>query len=336
MARRGRRLVTVTGLIISGVFLYLAFRDLQPEQFFASLQNVNPLLVLLAVPVYFAAVAVIALRWQYLLRSIKHVPVVALTELVTICYMGNGIYPLRAGEALRIYLLRRNHQVPLASATITAMIERALDGLVMLAFILFSLSIIDFQAPEIDAIVTVASPLFIFVMLAFFFMAANPLLLRRIVGVLRAYLPQVWRERVAKISEDVIMSLAALRRPNHLIGAVLSTFATWAIEAGVYWIVMFAFGLNLSFAAALLVIGAVNLAGAVSAAPGQVGVYEFVVSTILIAMGVPPAVAAGYAIVVHLVIWIPTTTVGFALLVRQGMGWAEIANARELEQRLAN
>ena len=110
---------------------------------------------------------------------------------------------------------------------------------------------------------------------------------------------------------------------------------TWAIEAAVYWIVMFAFGLDLSFAVALLVIGTVNLAGIISASPGQVGVYEFVVSTILIAVGIPAAVAASYAIVVHLVIWVPTTLLGFLLLLRQGMRFADIKRAGELEQALS-
>ena len=334
MRRGSRRVAIAVGMIISAVFLFLTFRDLKPDQFFASLLDVNPLLILIAVPVYFVAVAVIALRWQYLLRSVKLVPLRALTELVTICYMGNGIYPLRAGEALRIYLVWRNHQVPLASAAVIAMIERSLDGLVMLAFILFSLPIIDFQAPEIDVIVALASPLFICAALIFFFMAVNPRLFRRIARAVLKILPPGLSKRVSTISEDMITGLAGLRRPNQLFGTVSSSFATWFIEAGVYWIVMFAFGLDLNFAVALLVMGAVNLAGVVSAAPGQVGIYEFVVSAILIALGIPPAVAASYAIVVHLVIWIPTTTIGFGLLLRQGMGWAEITRARDLEQQL--
>lgn len=133
----------------------------------------------------------------------------------------------------------------------------------------------------------------------------------------------------------MISGLAGLREPRNLIGALLSSLVTWTVEASVYWLVMFAFALDLDFSVALLVTGAVNLAGVISAAPGQVGVYEFVVSAILIALGVPAAVAVSYAIVAHVVIWLPTTVVGFGLLLRQGMGWTEITRAREMEQQLA-
>ncbi len=331
MKTGSKRLATIGGIAISVIFLYFAFRDLKPEQFFNSLHNINILLLLVAVPVYFVAVTVIALRWQYLLRAVRLVPLHSLTELVTICYMGNGVYPLRAGEALRIYLLRRNHQVPLASATTTVMVERAFDGIVMLAFVLLSLLFINIQSPEVEAIVAIASPLFIGAALAFFILAAKPSLLRQAVKIAGRFLPSRLAALVAALSEDMISGLAGLRNPLYVLGAVVSSFVTWGIEASVYWLVMLAFGLDLSFAVALLVIGSVNLAGIISASPGQVGVYEFVVSTILISMGIAPAIAASYAIVVHLVIWLPTTLIGFALLVRQGMGWSDISRARELE-----
>jgi hypothetical protein len=43
-------------------------------------------------------------------------------------------------------------------------------------------------------------------------------------------------------------------------------------------------------------------------------------------------VALAYAIVVHIVIWLPVTLAGFYFLARQGLGWQAITHARELEQ----
>ena len=335
MKKGSKRLATTSGIIISVAFLYLAFRDLKAEQFLDSVRTVNVQLLLLAVPTYFVALTVIALRWQYLLRAVRLVPLRALAQLVTICYMGNGVYPLRAGEALRIYLLRRNHDVPLASATTTVMVERAFDGLVMLSFVLLSLQFIDIQSAEVAAIVSIATPLFVGAVLVFFLLAAKPALIRRLIKAASRILPTRLATLVSQLGEDMISGLAGLRTPTLLLGAVVSSYVTWTIEAAVYWIVMFAFGLDLSFAVALLVIGTVNLAGIISASPGQVGVYEFVVSTILIAVGIPAAVAASYAVVVHLVIWVPTTLLGFLLLLRQGMRFADIKRARELEQALS-
>ena len=82
----------------------------------------------------------------------------------------------------------------------------------------------------------------------------------------------------------------------------------------------------------LLTVGVVNLAGLIPASPGQIGVFEFFVSLVLIAVGVADTEAHAYALVVHLVIWLPVTLAGFAFLVRQGLGWGAITHARELEQ----
>lgn len=327
-----KRVAIGIGLLISAFFLYLAFQGLAPDQFLNSLRNVNILLLLVGAVIYFLAVTVIALRWQFLLRAVQMIPLYPLTQIVAIGYMGNNVYPLRAGEALRIYLLRRNFQVPVARATVTVVVERVFDGLVMLSFILFSLTQIDIQSQEVATAVAVASPLFVTAMLVFLFLAAQPNLLRRLVELLVGFLPNKLATILATISEDIIAGLEGLRSPVYLIGTVISSFVTWGIEAVVYWIVMFAFGLELSYPVALLVVGTVNLAGLIPASPGQVGLYEFVVGSVLISLGIKPALATAYAVVVHLVIWLPVTLVGFFFLIRQGMGWSDITHAQSLEE----
>ena len=327
-----KRLAFITGMIVSAGFLVLAFRGLQPEQFWNSISDVSLPWLLIAALVYFVAVIVIALRWQFLLRAIKLVPLRALTQLVFIGYMGNNVYPLRAGDALRIALLRRNHQVPLVRSTTIVVIERIFDGCVMLTFVLLSLLLIDLNSSTVETIVGVTAPIFLLAMLFAFFLAAKPQLLRRVVQPMFNILPQRVGVIVADLAEEVIAGLEGLRSPAYLLGAIISSFVTWSIEAGTYWLVMVAFGLELNYAVALLLVGAVNLAGLIPASPGQVGVNEFVIITILSALGISASGATAYAVIVHLAIWLPITASGFVLLLRQGMGWADIHQAGEKER----
>jgi len=326
-----RRLGFLAGMIISSGFLFLAFRGLQPEQFWKSLSDIDLLILAAATLAYILAVVIIALRWQFLLRAFKLVALPALTQLVFIGYMGNNVYPLRAGDALRIFLLRRNHQVPLAPSTTVVVLERLFDGSVMLSFIFLSLQFIDLQSATIETITAVTAPLFVIALLVAFFLAAKPQLLRALISAVRRILPQSPGSAIYRLSEDIIVGLEGLRSPAFLLGAIVSSFVTWGIEAGTYWLVMQAFGLDLSYAVALLLVGAVNLAGLIPASPGQVGVNEFVIITILGALDQPVADATAYAVVTHLVIWLAPTVIGFMLLIRQGMGWADIRRARELE-----
>lgn len=331
MSRKNQLAVTL-GLIVSVVFLLLAFRNLHLDAFLENLQNIHPIWLLIGGVVYFAAVAVIALRWQFLLRAIRLIPLLPLTGIVAVGYMGNNVYPLRAGEALRIYLLRRNYAVPAARSTTTVVVERVFDGLVMLTFIVVSLLLIDIQSEDIRRVATLAAFVFLPALVVFFLLAARPNLLRSLLALMSRLLPGRLGDLAVSLGEEIIHGIEGLRSPSNLAGAVISSYVTWGIEASVYWMVMFAFGLELGYPAALLVVGTVNLAGLIPASPGQLGVYEFFASTVMIAAGVSRDTALAYAIVVHVVIWLPVTLVGFVILARQGLGWKAVTRARELEQ----
>ena len=324
-----QRLAFSAGIIISAIFLVLAFHGLQPDQFVASLSEVDLPLLLIAALVYFLAMVIIAWRWQILLHSVKRVRLAALFKLVAIGYMGNNVYPLRAGDGLRIMLLRREHQVALLRATTVIAVEHLYNGTTMIVFIMLGLAAIDSQSPTVEAIVGLAMPLVSLAIVAALFLAAKPALLRRLVRWAVTILPRTLGQAAQRLSEDVIAGLEGLRSPRHFLGALLVSFFTWGVEAGTYWLVMFAFGLELNYAVALLLVGAVNLAGLIPASPGQVGVNEFVVIAILTALDIPAATATAYAVVAHLVIWLPPTILGFLLLLRQGLGWSDIGKARQ-------
>ncbi len=323
-----RRILILVGILISAIFLFLAFRGLRPEDFVESLQTVDVPLLVIAALIYFLAVTIIALRWQFLLRAVKFIPLFPLTQIVAIGYMGNNVYPLRAGEALRVFLLRRNHDVPVARATTTVVVERVFDGLVMLSFILVGILLVDIQSPEIEAVATFATPIFLIAMAVFFLLASQPNLLRRLEKAISRLLPAKLGEILDSLSEDIIAGLEGLRSPIYLLGTVASSFVTWGIEAGVYWLVMRAFDMDFGYPVALLVVGTVNLAGLIPASPGQVGVYEFFASAALIGVGVASATATAYAVVVHIVIWLPVTLVGFIFFARQGLGWSTVEKAK--------
>ncbi|MGB1287197.1 MAG: lysylphosphatidylglycerol synthase transmembrane domain-containing protein, partial [Aggregatilineales bacterium] len=293
--------------------------------------DVNPVWLAIGAITYFAAVAVIALRWQFVLRAVKVVPLSRLTQIVAIGYMGNNVYPLRAGEALRIFLLRRNENIPVTQSTTTVIVERVFDGLVMLSFIVLALATIQIESEEIRTVATFAAGIFLPAMGVFFVLAAQPNLLRKLIAVISHILPGTLQDIIAGISEDIIQGLEALRSPVNLAGAVVCSFITWSIEALVYWMVMQAFSMETGYAVALLVVGTVNLAGLIPASPGQVGVYEFFASTVLIAVGIAQDTALAYAIVVHIVIWLPVTLAGFFFFAKMGLSRESVQKARELE-----
>ena len=330
-----KRLVVIIGLFISALFLYLAFRGLQPDAFFSTLQEANPLLIGIAALAYFPALLAISWRWQFLVRAIRDVPLGPLAQIVAIGYMGNNVYPLRAGEALRVFLLKRNHQFPVTRSVTTIVVERIFDGIILLSFILIGLSALPNSPAEVQTVVNVAGPVFGVAFVLFLVLASQPTRARQILRLLAQPLPQRLADLLLGLSDEVLEGLAGLRSPLSLLGVVVATYLSWVIQAGVHWIVLEAFGISLAFGVSLLVVGTVNLAGLIPASPGQIGVWEFFTVAVLMAAGIGQDQALAYAIIVHIVIWLPVTVVGFIFLAREGLGWAAIARARELEAQAA-
>jgi glycosyltransferase 2 family protein len=327
-----KRLIVLAGVIISLFFLWFAFRNLNPQAVWSHIVNANALWLVMGVAIFFASMALIAWRWQFLLRAIQPVPLGALWQLVAIGYTGNNVYPFRTGEILRIFLLRRSHHVPAAKTTMTIIVERVFDGMVMLSFIILSLRFVDIPSPQIQTMANIGTPLFVAAVIVFFVLAARPRLMLRLAEIVTSVLPEKLRAPVMRLSEDIVGGLAGLRSPADLFGSVFASYASWGVHAFVYWAVALAFGINVSFMVMLLAVGVVNLAGLIPATPGQVGIFEFFTGLVLTSAGVDADRANAYALVLHVVIWLPVTLLGFYYLVRQGLGWSAITSARAMEQ----
>jgi glycosyltransferase 2 family protein len=319
MSNRQRFLVGV-GILISAIFMWVAFNGLNLGDVWRYMQTAQIGWVLLGVPVFFVSMVLIAWRWGFLLRAFRDVPTRYLSELVSICYMGNNVYPLRAGEFMRIFLLQRDYQIPVARTTTTIFIERIFDGIVMLGFFVIPLQFLNIESPQLRLVFTVTTIIFFVALAVFLLMTLKPDWVRAIAKWGSRFLPKPLATLGLKLTEDVIGGMDGLRNPRLLLGTIVGSVLTWLANAAVYWIVAQAFGIQASFLVMMIACGAVNLAGVLPASPGQIGVFEASVKTVLTAVGVSESLAIAYAVVLHVVIWLPPTVLGFILLARRGFG----------------
>ena len=127
------------GMLISALLLFFALRGLKLGEAWQALRGAQYLWLLPGVAVYFVGVWVRAWRWHYLLRPLKTISTRTMFPIVTIGYMGNNIYPARAGEVLRAVILKRREGVSVSASLATVIVERVFDGVVMLAFVFLNL-----------------------------------------------------------------------------------------------------------------------------------------------------------------------------------------------------
>jgi uncharacterized membrane protein YbhN (UPF0104 family) len=81
-----------------------------------------------------------------------------------------------------------------------------------------------------------------------------------------------------------------------------------------------AFGIDVDFAGALVLQGAIMFLIAVPSSPGYFGVFEAPVKAILGLYGVSASVAVSYAFTYHFTTFVPITVLGLWSVARTGFG----------------
>ncbi len=320
------------GIAISAVFLWLALRGLRLEDVWSALRGANYLWLLPGVGVYFIAVWARAWRWHYLLRPIKSIPTRTMFPIVAIGYMGNNIYPARAGELLRAYVLRRNEGVSISSSLATIIVERAFDGVVMLSFVFVNLREVagltaqSRFAGSIRDLALWGTALFFGAVVIFLLMAIFPRQATRLISwSVERLVPSRWRERVLGFMNRFVGGLASLRSPADVGMVLLTSIVIWLLETGKYWFVMHAFPqLEVSFFTLMLMNGVVNLATTIPSAPGYLGTFDAPGIAVLEAYGVQGELAAGYTLLLHAALWLPITLLGAYYMARASLSWKQV------------
>jgi uncharacterized protein (TIRG00374 family) len=316
------------GVAISLVFLYFALRGLQFGDIWDTLQGANYWWLIPGVLIYLVGVIARAWRWHYLLRPVKSIPTTTLFPITAIGYMGNNIYPVRAGEVLRAVVLKKFEGVAISASLATIVVERVFDGVVMLGFVFLNLpelARLTVSSGFIGNIQTLAiwgAGVFLGVLVLFLLAAMYPEWAILFVKWLSRYvIPSRFQDQAVGLAESFLGGLEALRSPRDVLMIFLTSIVIWLLETGKYWFVMQAFPFEVNFFTLMLMNGIVNLATTIPSAPGYVGTFDAPGIAVLQAYQVDKAIAAGYTLVLHIALWLPITIIGAYYMARAGIKW---------------
>jgi uncharacterized protein (TIRG00374 family) len=319
------------GVLISIAFLWLALGGLQLEDVWSTLQGASYGWLIPAIGVYFLAVWARVWRWHYLLRPLKKISLRTMFPVVTIGYMGNNIYPARAGELLRAYVLRRKEGIAISASLATIIIERVFDGVVMLGFVFMNLSELETLTStsgfvgSIRSLSIIGAGVFLAAVVLFLLMAVYPSIAQRFTHFLINRLsPERFQSTLRGLVDRFLEGLASLRSPADVGMVLLTSLVIWLLETGKYWFVMHAFSFQVSFFALMLMNGIVNLATTIPSAPGYIGTFDAPGIAVLEAYGIPSALAAGYTLVLHAALLIPITLLGLYYMGRESLRWSVV------------
>jgi uncharacterized protein (TIRG00374 family) len=254
-----------------------------------------------------------ALRWRSLFAPTRRPPLGTTLNAMMVGYFYNSILPARAGEAARVLVLTQRASSPPVEITGTVVLERIYD--------LVSLLLIFFLAePWLPHVSWFGPAAVVAGALAAGIAGATTVLaiygerpLRFLLRPLRRLAPFT-EERIERTVDELVHGLSGLHDRRVAMEGLLWTTAAWLCSMTCAYLVTLSFHLNLSYAAGVLVQVAIGLGMILPSAPAAVGVFEGATLIALRAFRLSRSVALPYALVLHLVNFVPFVVVGAALL----------------------
>jgi uncharacterized protein (TIRG00374 family) len=273
-----------------------------------------------------------AARWWYLVSPIGPTRFRTVFRSTIIGFAALGLLPLRAGDALRAYLLARREGLSFSAVFATIVAERVLDLIAVLALLavylsvaadVSSLSQAQVRLVELFGVAALVLSVLLWVL------ASHPERVGGLVLMLNRLLPHTVADRLSKIALAFSSGLAVARRPRELMVAVAWSFVVWLFGAVEVWMVTKAFAMDLPFAGSFL-LQALLVVGVAVPTPGGVGsfheAYRFGMTTFF---GASEAQAVAAAFVLHALSFGPVILAGLVLMVQDGLSFARL---KELAQ----
>jgi uncharacterized protein (TIRG00374 family) len=314
----GRWVKIALGYALAAGGLFWVLHDFHFKELRAQLSHLQWRYVALALVCCVAGYFCQGLRWKLLLQSFGKITVPQATEALWAGLFVSEVTPLSLGELARTYLASRRMKAHFASVLPTVLIERLFDGLWMAIGI--GLMAIFLPLPQkllvagniFGAVVLGSAAALIYFLLRRPYRpdagpAANRGQNRGVKHALRSF----WR----RLAEGLYT--IGLKRNFYLSFAASLLFLS--AQALTFWLMLRAYGLELSFWAAAATVIIILMGTAAPGPPGNLGTYQFACVLGLTLFGVSKPMATGFSIVVYSVLSAPLYAFGLLALSRSNI-----------------
>lgn len=350
--KRNATISLVLGVTISGLALYLAFRNVPFPELAAYLASVDYFWIL---PTLLAISAVFVLRtfrWQVILESAGSVTFWRAFHPLMIGFMINCILPGRVGEVARPAVLQKKENVPFSTGLATVAAERVFDVTVLIILFAVLLSTVRID-PDLEvvfggyhlnrqALITAGVHVLwmLLLLLLGIFLVAFAKTRKLMHGVVMK-IPSVFffagpefKDKVQRniclplvyFIENFAVGFALVKRPKKIYACVGLSFAIWVVSGLSYYIMALGCpGITLSLPEIFAYMIIICFFIALPSVPGFWGIWEAGGVFGLTLFGVSTKDAAGFTLVSHAVQIFPVIFAGLVSAMLTGINILQVS-----------
>jgi glycosyltransferase 2 family protein len=296
------------GLGIMAMLVLMLLRVVDVQEVAAALRRADLRLVPAAVGTHVSAMWLRSMLWRRLLPSRPATR--TLFQISVVGFAANYLMPVRLGELVRVYLVKKWCREESGPVLASLVAERTFDGLTVSAVLLVSLLFVPAPAYVLALGLTLA---------AVFTGLAGAIALARwradcLISVARRAtrpLPVSLASRLMHITHGFATNVGQFGGWRAVPVLIALAVSGWLAQFAVFYLIMYAFPLTASMPQALLDGSVANFATLLPSAPGSVGAFDAALVQLLVDIqGATLENAAAYALLVHSVIVLPIVTLG--------------------------
>ena len=321
-------LITVTGFVISVVLLYFSLKGVSFGEILRTFLTADYGLILF--PILFVALSITgcAFRWSKVSGGSVRFRDTFISLLIGLFV--NNVLPARIGEVARGYVLSKRTGLSLTYTLSTVLADRFFDlaGLLAITFLFL---------PKKSLPLDVSRAIMLLVLLLILCIAIMLVMSRKkYAGKIAQLLHRIEKPFFSKIAHRVLEvqeNLQRINSPLNLLIFIAISFFNWMSMSTALYFVTLALGVEIDFKYIPFVCALLNMGLTVPTAPGYIGVYQFLLTNLLMIFAVPKAEAFSVSILFHATWYIPYNIVGAIFLVKEKLGFKELKGVEEKEEQ---
>jgi len=301
-----KKIVKFLAILITLLLLFLILRNIDFQSVLEILSTISIPLILIAGMFALGSAFIRSLRWAYI-NELKLNNFIPYWKILNVSYLGNLIFPGRAGELIRIIGLKKMLDRPLDFATISVLLDRLCDVSILFVFLLIVMWVEKPGNLGLNNQFLIIGAILGFGVLLIY-------LLKNQYYVIISYVSRHSLKfgNFLLNSTSTFFSIGSqIKKPKNFIIVEFLTIFAFLLDFCLLWIIMIAFHWNLPFMAAITLGVVLSIGISVPSLPGYIGIYGIACVIALSFYGIGENQAIAYSIILHIISIFYTGTAGY-------------------------
>lgn len=235
-----RTLFIIASIVVSGIFLWLALRNVPLSDILTRIREANLLWIGVAFILHALGQWTRAVRWSGLLDF--KLPSMQAFHILNIGFLLNQL-PLRAGEFARMVLATRS-KVPLFTAATSVILERMIDTLLVVILLVITVSRLPSVPPTIISTIQFFGIAVVIAFGVLVYFSRYPAAGHRAVGLAEQFLPFLKRFNLTQLLDHVLDGLKPLTQWRSAVHTIAWTLIAWAFSFATIYALILSLGIH--------------------------------------------------------------------------------------------